>query len=221
MKVKSVIFLVITFITLLLSKVFGQEFPIGIFAGQLRAFGMSAYSHSDSVFIKKWQNKKDTSFYVVPMKKSNKFIMNNIEYSVVYSTQKTPHSLLIYSIKDSIELIKLTNISSTRKIDWEVQITSTYASNGQPYKYRIYYYDTNNVYSYPFYPDSIKGFKNDRDKNIFFMKHGIDYIFYPYNSTWISWIREKGKWKNGKLVKYRKYRPSQKEFKIFYWSRNY
>lgn len=128
--------------------------------------------------------------------------MDGIEYAFSFNTSKEPNSLILWSSKDTIELIKTKEVTLSGKVLWENIIYLTYAENGQPANFRIYYYDTSKVNGYPNRPDSMTRFKNDLDRNIFYLKHGVEYTYYP-NSRFM--VKEKRKWRNGKLIRTKYY----------------
>lgn len=218
---KIALVLVLIYTCIFADKLYAQEFSNGIFAGHFKRFKISTYTYSDTIYLKKWTSKKDTFFCVIPTKKTNKFIMDNIEYSIIISTKEIPNSLWLCSKKDSIELIKVTSFNSNKRIDWEMVLSSSYADNGQPARFTVNYYDTNQVYRYPFYPDSSTSFVNNREENVFFVKHGTEYVFYSKEGEGYDWIREKRKWNRGKLVKRKEYKFAEKKLKYFSWSKNY
>ena len=120
-----------------------------------------------------------------------------------------------------MELIRLKAITSSGKAIREIILSTTYGDNGQPCKFVVYYYDTNQVGVYPYHPDTMTSYINTRESGFNQTKHGVEYIFYPQSQS-ESWvIKEKRRWKKMKLVSTTNYPLGRKKLKYFWWTDNF
>jgi hypothetical protein len=126
--------------------------------------------------------------------------MDGIEYSISFNTIKAPNSVLFISHTDTLELVKIIEKTSSGKVFWEIFEWRSYEDNGQPVEFFIQYYDTTKPERYPDWPTSITNYKNDRKKNIFYLKHGFENEYYIAKNGF-TMISTRRKWRNGKLKK--------------------
>ncbi|MES2655706.1 MAG: hypothetical protein V4620_08955 [Bacteroidota bacterium] len=185
-----------------LNTVYSQQLISGTYAGRWPKKRISAYVFNDTVYLKKWTKKGDTLFHNTPVNSPAKFPMNGIEYNLSFVTNKLPNSLLLISKRDTIELIKLTHMTSNGKVIWATFIIMTYVDNGQPATFINYYYDTSKVETYPNMPDSMTSYINARDDNNYYLKHGLECVYFPLG---YFLIKEKRRWRKGVLIKTKTY----------------
>ncbi|OYU97388.1 MAG: hypothetical protein CFE21_03600 [Bacteroidetes bacterium B1(2017)] len=218
MKKQHLIFIFTTIYLFCFNNLFSQESIRGIYLGIWPKKKISAYVSADSTYVK-WKA-KSTGEKVLNVL-SGKIVFGELEYTLQFLVYKQPTSLLLCSLKDTIELIKVIEKTSNNIITSEIVTKTTYVDNGQPAKFTVFYYDTNQVKAYPWHPTSMAQFVNDRDKNNFYLKQGFEYLFYPYNSNTALFIQEKRKWKRGRLIKTKIYSSLTKEKKFIDWYQHY
>lgn len=182
--------------------IYAQKLTNGEYHGAWAKRVIVAKVWNENLSIKKWKGGADTLFFTSSVYDTKKFTLDGIDYAFSFNTSKEPNSLILSSSIDTFELIKTKEVTVSGKVLWENITLQTYADNGQPANYKIYYYDTSKANAYPNSPDSMTRFKNDLDRNIFYLKHGTEYTYYP-NSSFM--VKEKRKWKNGKLIRTKYY----------------
>lgn len=203
------------------TNLFAQESKNGIYAGHWSRKHLSILIHNDTLKYKYWTKKNSIDSATIICKDTCQIRIDNINYSLKFVTEKATSALLLSSQKDTMELIRLKATTSSGKAIREMILSTTYGDNGQPCKFVVYHYDTNQAGVYPFHPDSMTSCINTRDSWFNQTKHGVEYIFYPLSQSegWV--IKEKRRWKKMKLVSTTIYPLGRKELKYFWWSDNY